>query len=308
MAYQYWAAYVFAPFAGALLGSLLFFLVQGGMYERFEYKQGSKPEAPPKEDTPPVSDDEETAPPAKLMRKGSIVVDTGEWIVLPDEVVNANFHCGVKWTMQKKSGKDEENIDMDLACVKFNKQGECQGAVYFAKKDDAKNKIFHSGDAIMGDEQGDNEFVTFKLKDVQPNVHMLAFVITIYSSDTCFGDLSYYHARLVSEQNHVEYCRHESSTMASGCNALIACVLYRKDDKWIFKAVDDCQKVPPHSSYRRLSFASSIEASHLKHDHPELTNDSVLRGTMSPPSSTRAGPTARSTASSVRAGRGAQQR
>jgi aquaporin Z len=273
-AFRFWSCYVFAPFGGSLLGSILFFFVQGGMHERFEYTPGEKANAPPKEPTPPVSDEEEPEPPAapepepvprSLPRTGSIMVEKNEWILVPPDVVNSPMLCGVKWALDPKKNGGEGNIDMDLTCVKFTRTGECNGAVYFAKKDDNANNIHHSGDTIMGDETGDSEFVTFTLADVKPNIHALVFVVTIYS-DACFGDISGYHVRLTSstDPKNDEYCRHEANkSLTTGCNALISAMLYRKGDKWYFRAVDECQKVPPHSSYRRLAYNGTLRAAGL---------------------------------------------
>mmetsp|Transcript_30150 Transcript_30150/g.65866 ORF Transcript_30150/g.65866 Transcript_30150/m.65866 type:complete len:462 (+) Transcript_30150:94-1479(+) len=238
--------YFFASIVGSALGALGFFLVQGGLTGRFEYDpdlQQNRPLVPMQEDR-----NLDVTPPSSRM------LVLGEALTLPLEVNKHELFCGLTWRMNERPGSIDI-VDIDLTCVKFSQDGECLGAVYFAKREDFTNGIRHSGDEAIGNEKknADLEYITLKLANVRSNVFALVFVVMIYTSGRSFDDVEMYRARLVDiDDGKKEFCRLESNKLAVGRNALISCMLYRRGKRWAFKAVDSFHTVPAHSSYRKL--------------------------------------------------------
>merc|ERR1719375_2352170 len=81
-------------------------------------------------------------PPANLLRAFS----------LPTDVATHTLVCSLSWETVSPHNplrKDAlpKMVDVDLACVKFSKVGDCLGAVYFQQRED--NGIKHSGDEVL---------------------------------------------------------------------------------------------------------------------------------------------------------------
>lgn len=257
---DFWYLYIAGPFVGSLVGAFTFFLVQGGMQSRFEYAEREKmipePVKPAPEPLPSITPRtviamEESLPPTSL---NLAKLDP---VRLPADVNNHDVFCGLQW--RTKSGRKESGdkpCDIDLSCVKFKANGDCLGAVYFAKKEDFVNGIRHSGDEVgFGGHKGhfDNEIIAMKLGHIKPHVHALIFVMTIYTTDQNLTDVEVCTVRLVDQtDNRREYARFQKKDMQLGTNACIAAMLYRTGNTWSFCAIDECHTVPPHSSYRKL--------------------------------------------------------
>merc|ERR1719161_309582 len=172
--------------------------------------------------------------------------------------------CGLRWQLTKKS-EFGDPVDIDASCVKFSRTGKMLGAVYFVEEYDEANQIRHSGDQIAGpdfdsprkprkgeEDIMDCEKITFKLSKVQPNVHVLFFVITIFTAGiNNFKEVHECSVRLVDSTEDREYCMFTKKDMLTG-NAVVAAMLFRKGDKWCFKAIDQCENIPEHSTYRLL--------------------------------------------------------
>lgn len=161
--------------------------------------------------------------------------------------------------------KSKAVYEIDFACVKFDKDGKCLQAVYFADLEDADNGIKHIGsmsDATGGAEgltpQDDDEMITFRLSKIKPHLHYLFFVATVFSSDTenTFQNIEEFNIRLVrtskdADDRH-ELCSFNKTVIATG-NAMVTGMLYRDaDNEWRFEAIDKCYNIPEHGTYRAL--------------------------------------------------------
>eukprot|EP00443_Scrippsiella_acuminata_P016066 CAMPEP_0115188038 /NCGR_PEP_ID=MMETSP0270-20121206/10800_1 /TAXON_ID=71861 /ORGANISM="Scrippsiella trochoidea, Strain CCMP3099" /LENGTH=451 /DNA_ID=CAMNT_0002601199 /DNA_START=17 /DNA_END=1372 /DNA_ORIENTATION=- len=140
--------------------------------------------------------------------------------------------------------------------------GECIGGVYFADKQNLENGLIHSGDEIVSKSprapvgsHRDNEYIRLKLSDVKAKVHALIFVVMIFGNgQETFGDVQQMCIRLVDvTMGDREICHFEKKDLHLQANALIAAMLYRQGDSWVFKAVDESYCIEqPHQSYRAL--------------------------------------------------------
>jgi len=261
VAYRFSSFYIFAPFVGAIIGVLSFYLVR----RRVEYgeestvvKKRDMPMPPPQPVETRKRDLEMPKPaptPEPALRKQmSRKLSSNELVKITDlgrNLENANLFCGLKWEV----GTGSKGVDIDASCVKFDKEGRCLGAVYFADKEDHENGIRHSGDQVTGEMTTsplDDEAISFKLSGIKPEINFLFFVATIFSSGVhSFQDVSSCAARLVDANNETELLKFEKSNIGSG-NALVIAMIFRKGGKWHFEAVDKCYQIQEHGTYRAL--------------------------------------------------------
>jgi len=266
-ALHYWVPYVFAPFVGSCIAAVTFFFVRSDEYGQEDTKTKTKgvedfipvqevkakrveaPRSPPKTVARPVLD-----------RRGSRILRRHDSVALNQldaECVNNQLFCGLRWMTN-----EEDSLDVDASCVKFNAAGECLGAVYFANKDDNKNNIHHSGDQVTGDvtesrskrqSDHDNESIMFNLSEIQANVHFLFFVANIFSSGSnSFKDVRECSVRLVDQTNRSkEILRFEKKDIGTG-NALVISMIFRMGGTWYFKAIDESYQIQEHGTYRSL--------------------------------------------------------
>jgi len=257
-AFHFSSFYVFAPFVGAIIGVLSFFLVR----RRVEYgdevavaKKRDMPMPPPQPvPAQPMPKPTPTPEPPKLGRQMSRKLSSNELVKISDlgrNLENCNLFCGLKWEV----GAGSKGVDIDASCVKFDKEGRCLGAVYFADKEDHENGIRHSGDQVTGElttSPLDDEAISFRLSGIKPEINFLFFVATIFSSGVhSFQDVSSCSARLVDANNETELLKFEKSNIGSG-NALVIAMIFRKAGKWHFEAVDKCYQIQEHGTYRAL--------------------------------------------------------
>lgn len=242
-----WAHYVLAPILGAFLGAFLFWLVRGGLFNRYEYEEITmlveRDIEAPVRPSPRQIHFEAPADPVSL--------STDKAILLPEEVYDDEIVCSLRWAVTK-SGSKSMSCDIDLTAVKFGRSGDCLGAVYFAKKQD--KGIRHSGDDVIGDVHaaGKPEKVFVRLNEIKSNIHAIVFVVMIYSGEK-FDDLTSYCMSLANASDgNKEFCRYKKKHTKDGANAQIASLLFRSGNKWYFKAIDQCHSVPANSSYRKL--------------------------------------------------------
>merc|ERR1719217_748853 len=190
----------------------------------------------------------------KLERKLSREVASGESVAVNElgkNLENTDMFCGLKWEVSAGS----KGVDIDASCVKFDREGRCLGAVYFADKEDHENGIRHSGDQVTGElttSVHDDEAISFRLSGIKPEIHFLFFVVTIFSSGVhSFQDVNACSARLVDSTQNLEMCKFSKKDVGKG-NALVIAMLFRKGGRWYFEAVDRVYQIQEHGTYRAL--------------------------------------------------------
>merc|ERR1719172_331435 len=155
----------------------------------------------------------------KLGRQMSRKLSSNELVKISDlgrNLENSNLFCGLKWEV----GSGSKGVDIDASCVKFDKEGRCLGAVYFADKEDHENGIRHSGDQVTGEmttSPVDDEAISFKLSGIKPEVHFLFFVATIFTSGVhSFQDVNQCSARLVNAAEGNELLKFNKKEIGKG--------------------------------------------------------------------------------------------
>jgi len=260
-AFHFSSFYIFAPFVGAICGVLSFFLVRRTAEYGEGYKEPPPPPPKPPENVATKQRAMDIRPPPQperppLRKQMSRKMSSNEVVQVNSlnpgkNLENQELFCGLKWEV----GPGSKGIDIDASCVKFDKEGRCLGAVYFADKEDHENGIRHSGDQVTGEMTTsplDDEAISFRLSGIKPEVHFLFFVATIFTSGVhSFQDISRCSARLVEGSSDNELCKFEKSQIGTG-NALVIAMLYRKGGYWHFEAVDKCYQIQEHGTYRAL--------------------------------------------------------
>lgn len=73
--------------------------------------------------------------------------------------------------------KKDSQHDMDLTCFMYNVQGEFVDYVGSEAQDsmDQSGKVYHSGDDMSGEGQGDDETISVELNALPVDIHALIF-------------------------------------------------------------------------------------------------------------------------------------
>jgi aquaporin Z len=253
--WRLWAPYVLAPMLGAFTGAAAFWLVRGGLFNRYEYALGD--EVLSRTKSPALGSGEacyKQELSASSPTAGSVRLVKDQFIPLPAEVVKHELVCNLRWRWNantQRSAGSTESVDLDLSCVKFGRTGDCLGAVYFANKQDVG--LRHGGD---GDQRSEQEQIFMRLPDCKENVQALVFVVMTYSGQK-FDALEYQltlSEALKGGGTGEDICHNDKKDTKEQGNAQIAAILSRSPDGkgWFFKAIDEPHVVPPNSSYRKL--------------------------------------------------------
>lgn len=90
----------------------------------------------------------------------------------------------------------DTNCDIDSSILLFDAQGNCLENIYFGNKISINGSVIHSGDNTTGVGDGDDEVIKINLNEIPPQVLSIWAVITIYSTDKQFDDVSGAYCRL----------------------------------------------------------------------------------------------------------------
>mmetsp|Transcript_36135 Transcript_36135/g.62780 ORF Transcript_36135/g.62780 Transcript_36135/m.62780 type:complete len:502 (+) Transcript_36135:85-1590(+) len=261
--------YIMAPFFGAAIAAVFFFLVQGGISSKYEYRGGPDLESPPVQ---------------TLVQKPRAVILTKDMqYMLEKRHVNNDLFCGISWQVPSQ----EAVIDIDVSCCKFSSSGQSvYDEIKFSHKEGQEDKSYDPPRSIielLGDnmeghgeetmtassirrsksKQGgivDDERIEIRklsrLMEVQPRTTYLFFVVKIFSSDVVFRNMKELTLRIVDKDNDEDilyWTKKDFSQQKLDSNAIIVGCLYCKAKQWFFKAIDQSFKIDPHRSHRELN-------------------------------------------------------
>merc|ERR1719263_566708 len=187
---KFWALYTLTPFLAALLATLFFFAVRPSEAKR----QGRGESRPLLAEPPPAP--RQAAP----QRTGPHTLRTGETFAIPRNLESCEVALGLAYDLHDPSLRGA--LEIDGSCVKFDRDGRCLGAVYFADKEDTDSGITHYGlhtGELGSPVHGDDDQIRFRLQNIRPNVQFLFFVVTLFSDGQhCLKDVKTCNARLVN--------------------------------------------------------------------------------------------------------------
>lgn len=172
----------------------------------------------------------------------SISLVKGQKISLSKEVSGlSGVVVGLGWDAAKHGlfGRTHD-IDCDASAIILDTNDKYLETVYFGNRSSLNGNVYHHGDNLTGDGDGDDEQITVNLKDMSSNVGKIVFVVNIYactSRHQDFGMIKNAFIRLVNKENNKEICKYNLSDNYSGKTAMIFAEVYKKDNEWKFNAV-----------------------------------------------------------------------
>jgi tellurium resistance protein TerZ len=127
------------------------------------------------------------------------------------------------------------SIDLDASCLMFNEQKELVDIVWFKQLQSRDGSIYHSGDNLTGEGDGDDEVINIDLTRIPSNVQTLVFVITSFSGQT-FDKIESAFCRLVDASKNNELVRYTLSGKTP-VTAQIMAKIYRENGEWMMQAI-----------------------------------------------------------------------
>jgi len=141
-------------------------------------------------------------------------------------------------------GKAQE-IDCDASVLMLNENGKLvsnKNLIYFGNLRSGDGSVWHTGDNITGDGDGDDEEIIAILSKIPENIQKLLFVVNIYDAakrNQDFGMIRNAFIRVVNMNDKKELIRYNLTENYAGKTALIVGEIYRHGNEWKFGAVGE---------------------------------------------------------------------
>jgi len=141
-------------------------------------------------------------------------------------------------------GKAQE-IDCDASVLMLNENGKLvsnKNLIYFGNLRSSCGSVWHTGDNITGDGDGDDEEIIAVLSKIPENVQKLLFVVNIYDAakrNQDFGMIQNAFIRVVNMNDKKELIRYNLTENYAGKTALIVGEIYRHGNEWKFGAIGE---------------------------------------------------------------------
>lgn len=143
-----------------------------------------------------------------------------------------------------------QDYDLDVCAFLLNSENKAIGKVYYGDK---KSKgIYLDGDNLTGAGDGDDENIYVDLKKIPANVSSIVFAVVIYQAKTRhqkFGKVKEAFVRLVDENAQKQICKYSLSDDGADNTAVTVAELYRNDNGWSFRAIENYSKDSIESLY-----------------------------------------------------------
>ncbi len=145
-------------------------------------------------------------------------------------------------------GGNPQEIDCDASVLMLNENGKLvsnKNLIYFGNLRSSCGSVWHTGDNLTGDGDGDDEEIIAVLSQIPANIHKLLFVVNIYDCvrrKQDFGMIQNAFIRVVNMSNNEELIRYNLTENYSGKTALVVGEIYRHGNEWKFGAVGEGTK------------------------------------------------------------------
>lgn len=173
----------------------------------------------------------------------SVNLVKGQKINLSKEVTGGltNIMVGLGWDVVKKGFfGSKPDIDCDASAIILGKDGKYRTCVYYGDRSAESKCVYHHGDNLTGEGDGDDEQITVDLANITDKVEKIVFVVNIYncvSRKQDFGLVKNAYIRLVDESTGKEICKYNLSDDYAGKTAMVFAEVYKKDGEWKFNAI-----------------------------------------------------------------------
>jgi len=152
------------------------------------------------------------------------------------------FRIGLAWDANATGGAD---FDLDAAAIPCKADGKAVDpeAICFYHQLDWKGALKHSGDERTGAAEGDDETITVDLAKMPAEVEKVVVIVNIHDAKARqqnFGQVKNAKVHLYegAEGNKI-VANYDLEEDASMSRCLVFCELYKKDNDWKFKAINE---------------------------------------------------------------------
>ena len=113
----------------------------------------------------------------------SVSLVKGQKINLSKEVEGLKkVVVGLGWDAAKQGVFGHKpNIDCDASAIILGKGNKYKGVVYYGDRSAEDGCVYHHGDNLTGDGDGDDEQITVNLEKMPSDVEKIVFVVNIYA-------------------------------------------------------------------------------------------------------------------------------
>jgi len=133
---------------------------------------------------------------------------------------------------------DDGKCDLDVSAVLFDKANKFLEPVYYGRLQSQAHGVYHSGDNLTGEGDGDDEQIQVHLDKIGQNVHQVIFIVNIYSQRVTFRRVANPYCRVVDDSSGQEMCKFMLRQNAGNENALIISRIQREaGGRWGFHAL-----------------------------------------------------------------------
>jgi len=147
---------------------------------------------------------------------------------------------GLGWDVRTTTGTGFELDASALLCDASGKVLSDQDFVFFDNPISPDGSVRHTGDALAGDGEGDDQQIMVNLVAVPADVDRIVFPVSIHEAearDQSFGQVRDAYIRVVNRAGDSELAHYDLSGDASTETAMVFGELYRSGVEWKFRAV-----------------------------------------------------------------------
>ena len=171
------------------------------------------------------------------------------------------FRIGLAWDANASGGAD---FDLDAAAIPCGADGKAVDpeAICFYHQLDWKGALKHSGDERTGAAAGDDETITVDLAKMPAEVQKVVVIVNIHDAQARnqnFGMVKNAKVHLYegacgtsSDGGDKIVANYDLEEDASMSRCLVFCELYRKDNDWKFKAINESKGAANEVIYRDI--------------------------------------------------------
>lgn len=190
----------------------------------------------------------------------SVNLQKGQKVSLTKEAPQAHrILVGLGWDARKKGffgGGHEFDLDASCFALRDGRLTSKKDICYFGNREVMNRAIYHHGDNLTGEGEGDDEQITVNLDQLDANVDKIVFVVNIYMAKMrrqSFGDVKNAFIRLVDENTGTELFRYNlSDGSVDKVAGLIFAELYKYNGEWKFNAIGEGTKESSVEALARL--------------------------------------------------------
>jgi len=135
-----------------------------------------------------------------------------------------------------------QNIDCDAFAVMLSngKLADNSDVVYFGNLRNKTGSVYHTGDNLTGEGEGDDEQIILDLTQIPAKYDKVVLAVNIYRAfdrNQHFGMIENAFIRLVDARNNNEMCIYNLTENYSGNTCMLFGEVYRNNGEWKFNAV-----------------------------------------------------------------------